>query len=299
MTVPPVELLRSHVGNHEFDDAEAFLEALRPRGELWRPDPRDWIFRGHADVDWPLLPSAHRGEPWKDFRIETTIPFLANEATEGTRLAREIQMVRSFYDEANASGLALPIVPTDDDWQQAIYNDWPSQKLFPLVALAQHHRLPTRLLDWTRRGLIAAYFAAQLPRGGSSAARLCVWALNRRSCEQRPINSLSPYNVRVQAAPHASNPNLHAQSGLFTFSNYERTSQGNDLLTTDVIVSELAQRARASTLGRVHIMRRLTLPVRCARDLLVELDREDISSRTLFPNFDGVVEYLRFQKPCQ
>jgi hypothetical protein len=61
---------------------------------------------------------------------------------------------------------------------------WPDRGLFELMALAQHHGFPTRLLDWSRRSYVAAYFAASdalarhLNGDNPSEQPFAVWALN-------------------------------------------------------------------------------------------------------------------------
>jgi hypothetical protein len=73
-----------------------------------------WIFRGHADKSFKLLPSIGR---------ETH--------TSRDRAQYEQSLFTIFCREARAYVEILP----DNPW------DW--------LSLAQHHGLPTRLLDWT------------------------------------------------------------------------------------------------------------------------------------------------------
>jgi hypothetical protein len=88
-------------------------------------NPRDWVFRGQGDATWPLLPKAGR-EPY--FKVHDNWLF-----REWRRKAIEYTGTR-----------------WESDW------DW--------LAIAQHHGLPTRLLDWTENPLNAVYFAVREPQ---------------------------------------------------------------------------------------------------------------------------------------
>lgn len=84
-----------------------------------------WYFRGQSDKDWPLQPGVGR---------QDKLGGLPYSLDDELRLFRDFKIeVLRFHSD----------ITTD----------------LELLALAQHHRLPTRLLDWTENPLVAAWFA--------------------------------------------------------------------------------------------------------------------------------------------
>ncbi|WP_160126323.1 FRG domain-containing protein [Tsukamurella pulmonis] len=85
-------------------------------------DGRELWYRGHRDASWFLTPSAFRST--------------GRTEAEGAMLAR-------FRQEAAAAGTQYAF----DKW------GW--------ITFAQHHSLPTRLLDWSQSPLVALFFATE------------------------------------------------------------------------------------------------------------------------------------------
>lgn len=103
--------------------------------EITNSDPtHEWWFRGQRRESFDLVPSLYRRIP--------DVP----EA-----LAMETRLLIEF---ANRSRGLTRGISVDSEWE--------------MLFLMQHHRLPTRLLDWSRNLLIAAYFAVEARDGSDN-----------------------------------------------------------------------------------------------------------------------------------
>lgn len=286
-----------------FDDAETFFEHLLPHKRWWAPDPRAWLFRGQA-AEWPLVPSAFRPTA----RLALTVGGETGpRATHAAQVRAEWSLLRKFRQLADAQGLAVPNEGPElealtsrteaSPWIEACERGeevWPPRALRPLAALAQHYGVPTRLVDWSRRPLVATYFAAApaaaaargLGRAVGPEERLVVYALRRRGEGWRLEEAAQ--GLMVVAAPRAQNPNLHLQSGVFTLraARPGRPDAPVDTAPLDALLAEVRHEGEP-------VLRRFTLPVRAAPRLLEILASHFVHGGVIHAGFRGVAEALR------
>jgi hypothetical protein len=147
-----------------------------------------WSFRGQADSRWRLIPSLRRRfperEPAESFE-KVVVAVLHDVLRDRTALPKRLLDEFAF-----------------------------------LLAFAQHYGVPTRLTDWTRDPLTAAYFAASgalrahtRVRGGSmSVFAMADIYLDVGSAQERG---------QFVDAPVAGNKNLGAQRGRFVLHDWD------------------------------------------------------------------------------
>ncbi|WP_240233910.1 FRG domain-containing protein [Devosia lacusdianchii] len=197
----------------------------------WDPNSAKYThyFRGHANAAWPLLPKGLRplGDHnpltplYQAFELQFAkygVPDLLSRDTPSShhdwlspflcwRYALQ-EAVNQFADLGRQTGLETPrhVHPTNLGRAELPY--WPSTPEQPILALAQHHRIPTELLDWSEDPLTAAYFAL----GAGEDTDLCVWALQAGLSEYYIDGEL---RILVEKPPTAGNTNIRAQNGVF------------------------------------------------------------------------------------
>ena len=146
------------------------------------------IYRGHKSLDYELIPKVGRIDKFRYTKLKMGQDF------DSSLVDQERYILQQFKDKA------LPLLSRTpaDDWE------W--------LAIGQHHGLSTRLLDWSKNPLVAAYFAVEEEYEGNSV----IYSFNKgyfNYCGKNPFSDVIGIK-RINPASYTRR--IEAQSGVFT-----------------------------------------------------------------------------------
>lgn len=197
------------------------------------------VFRGQ-DSDWPLL------------------PYISRVASNKSIPSIEEQLHKAFIEESR------PYVgnPPNNEW------DW--------LALAQHHGLCTRMLDWSRDPYIALWFAVKSPPHDSEF-KPEVWVFDTKPDKLVNNKAISnPFGIDSTKVfiPEAFHPRVEIQRAAFVVFKYmPEYPKGFCELSKNKLLRRRLQRVRFPHYKAMKIRRELNRMGYTRFNLFPDLDR--------------------------
>ena len=206
----------------------------------------DFLFRGQSQ-DWPLLPKLAR-----------------------LRLRGDVTKIeRLIMDKFKRASLPLTEFKPEDDW------DW--------IALAQHHGLPTRLLDWSGNALAALWFAVKDPPiiEKNKKQNGIIWLL-MPDVDDFKSDTYGPFSNRQTKLfrPRVISRRISAQAGAFTVHKFNKNEK---------VIGLETHRGYSRKLIKISIAPDNFAQIRHRLNML------GVNYSTIYPDIDGLCSHLQWR----
>lgn len=236
--------------DHIATSVSSYLAFVEKTKDTWKPD---FVFRGQR-ADKSLIP-----------RVARLIPKARGSLSHFESLA-----LREFKRRM------LPFIKYEpkDEWD--------------LIALAQHHRLPTRLLDWSFSALAALWFCVErVPKEDENGEKLdgVVWLLKTlvEDFIQDPSDETetpkSQHRTRI-FRPRWITQRIMAQQGVFTCHIETKAGRFVPFESNKFFKNRLLK---------------ICIPADSFTKIRDQLDRCGISKASLFPDLEGLAGHLQLR----
>ena len=226
---------------------------------------RNWLYRGHCEVDWKLESSL--------FRLFDDTQAILPRNRQFAKDRHEDELIRVFKSHAHLYIANLP----------------PKRNKLEWLALMQHYGAPTRLLDMTFSPYVAGFFALEMGQDDC-----CIYAIEHDHFTKIDAEHFKNENYRelifqdqrreksffIPYEPEMKNERIVAQQGAFLVLSTNYETYDNIILNYEYTRSE----------GVKYIFKK-----KMRYEVLKKLRLMNITSATLFPGIDGFCRSLKTQ----